>query len=63
MLLFQLVKKTKKKKATTLSLSAFLGDDASQIVTTTASKSWADEMESQADGEYMSCFYLFVENK
>ena len=48
-----IAKKTKKKKVV-LSLGEFLGDDVSQIVTT-SSKSWADEMEQMADGKYM-CF-------
>lgn len=42
-----IAKKKNKKKATTLSLGEFLGDEAAQIVTTT--KSWADEMDQVAD--------------
>ena len=45
---FCLAKKNKKKKVV-LSLGEFLGDDASQIVTT-STRSWADEMEQVADG-------------
>jgi len=45
--LFNAAKKNKKKKQV-FSLGEFLGEDAANIVT--ASSSWADEVEQQADG-------------
>jgi len=44
-------KKTKSKKVV-LSLSEFLGNDASQIVTVKKSATWADQMEA-AEGQYI----------
>lgn len=52
--LFEGQGKKTKKKGQTLSLGAFLGDDAKAQVVTTSSKSWADEME-QADSMYLWC--------